>query len=117
MILEVAILDVKEGQQEQFERDFLIARRSISRIKGYAGHSLRKCLENRNRYLLLVDWNTLEDHTIGFRQSPEYSEWKKLLHHYYDPFPVVEHFETTVDYKVKEFTNTKDCIEGTVRTE
>ncbi|TDX02114.1 antibiotic biosynthesis monooxygenase family protein [Dinghuibacter silviterrae] len=93
MILEVAILQVKPGQEKQFEADFAIAGQYIRSIKGYVGHSLRKCLEQESKYLLLVDWETLEDHTIGFRQSAQYLEWKKLLHHYYDPFPVVEHYE------------------------
>ena len=97
MILEVAILNVKSGEEENFERDFLIAGKYISSIKGYVKHSLRKCLEQTNKYILLVDWENLEDHTVGFRQSTEYLEWKKLLHHYYDPFPIVEHFETIID--------------------
>ncbi len=94
MILEVAILYVKEGQEKDFEKDFAIAGQYISAIKGYVKHSLRKCLEENNKYILLVDWLTLEDHIIGFRTSPEYLEWKSLLHHYYNPFPIVEHYET-----------------------
>jgi len=46
-----------------------------------------------NRYVLLVHWTSLEAHTIGFRGSPEYQDWKRLLHHFYDPFPIVEHYE------------------------
>ena len=94
MILEVAILYVKEGQEKDFEKDFAIAGQYISAIKGYVKHSLRKCVEENNKYILLVDWLTLEDHIIGFRTSPEYLEWKSLLHHYYNPFPIVEHYET-----------------------
>jgi heme-degrading monooxygenase HmoA len=93
MILEVALLNVIEGKEKQFELDFKWAEKHISAIKGYKRHSLQKCIEHKNKYILLVDWETLEDHTIGFRQSPQYQEWKKLLHHYYDPFPVVEHYE------------------------
>jgi heme-degrading monooxygenase HmoA len=96
MILEVAILSVIKGQEKQFEKDFRTAGKYISSIKGYVRHSLRRCVEQNNKYLLLVDWETLEDHTIGFRQSAQYLEWKKLLHHYYDPFPSVEHFEMVV---------------------
>ena len=93
MILEVAILQVKAGQEKQFETDFATAGQYISTIKGYVRHSLRKCLEQDNKYILLVDWENLEDHTVGFRQSSEYLEWKNLLHCYYDPFPTVEHYE------------------------
>jgi heme-degrading monooxygenase HmoA len=97
MILEVVILNEKSGQEVNFEKDFLRAGKYISSVKGYVKHSLRKCLEQTNKYILLVDWENLEDHTIGFRQSAEYLDWKKLLHHYYDPFPTVEHFETIIN--------------------
>jgi heme-degrading monooxygenase HmoA len=94
MILEVAILNVIEGREKQFEDDFKIAGQYISSIKGYVRHSLSKCIEQQNKYILLVDWENLEDHTIGFRESEQYLEWKKLLHNYYDPFPTVEHYVT-----------------------
>jgi heme-degrading monooxygenase HmoA len=93
VILEQAVLDVKPGQAAQFEAAFREAQRIISASPGYLSHELRRCLENPNRYLLLVRWRTLEDHTVGFRQSAPYQEWKKLLHHFYDPFPTVEHYE------------------------
>lgn len=97
MILEVAILNVKEGREREFERTFLLAGQYISAIKGYIRHSLRKCLEQDNKYILLVDWESLEAHTVGFRESVQYLEWKKLLHDYYDPFPVVEHYELLIE--------------------
>src|SRR4051812_45864690 len=99
MILEVAILTVKSGQEKQFEIDFDTAGKFISSVKGYVKHSLRKCLEKNNQYILLVDWDHLEDHTIRFRESAQYIEWKKLLHHYYDPFPTVEHYKTIIENK------------------
>ena len=94
MILEVAILNIKEGAEIDFENDFKNASKFISAIKGYLNHSLSKCIEQKNKYLLLVNWDTLNDHTIGFRQSNEYLEWKRLLHPYYDPFPIVGHYDT-----------------------
>jgi heme-degrading monooxygenase HmoA len=97
MILEVAILNVIQGREKQFEEDFKIAGQYISLINGYVRHSLKKCIEQQNKYILLVNWEKLEDHTIGFRQSEQYLEWKNLLHNYYDPFPTVEHFETIID--------------------
>ena len=93
MILEIAILNVKAGQQKNFENNFRLAQSLIASISGYINHELQCCLENPNRYVLLVNWEKLEDHTIGFRQSPQYQEWKALLHHFYDPFPVVEHYQ------------------------
>lgn len=93
MILESAILDVKAGQTREFEIAFARAQRIIAASRGYISHELRRCIERPNRYLLLVQWQTLEDHTEGFRKSGPYQEWKKLLHHFYDPFPTVEHYE------------------------
>lgn len=92
MILEVAILHIIKGEEQNFESDFKIAAQYISSIDGYINHSLKKCMEVESKYILLVNWENLESHTIGFRQSEEYIEWKKLLHHYYEPFPVVEHY-------------------------
>ena len=94
MILEVAILDIKEEKITEFEPTFKEASKIISSMNGYISHELQKCMETKNRYILLVKWETLEDHTIGFRESTEYQEWKALLHHFYEPFPVVEHYES-----------------------
>jgi heme-degrading monooxygenase HmoA len=93
MILEVAILNVIDDKLKQFEIDFVTAGQYISSTRGYIKHSLNKCIEHENKYILLVEWDALEDHTIGFRQSEQYQHWKQLLHHYYDPFPTVEHYE------------------------
>ncbi len=93
MILEAAILQVKPGTETEFEETFRRASAIISSMNGYISHELQSCMEAEGKYLLLVQWETLEDHTIGFRQSPQYQEWKELLHHFYDPFPTVEHFE------------------------
>ena len=93
MMLEVAILDVIPGQEKEFQAAFAKASPIISSMSGYVSHQLQRCIENQNRYILLVNWETLEAHTVGFRGSPEYQEWKKLLHHFYDPFPVVGHYE------------------------
>ena len=92
MILEVAILDVIKGQESDFEGSFAEARKIISSMPGYINHELKRCIEKPSRYILLVNWEKLEDHTVGFRGSPNYQEWKTLLHHYYDPFPEVEHY-------------------------
>lgn len=93
MILEVAILNVKTAQEAEFEVAFQQASAIIASMKGYKRHELRRCIEIANQYVLLVEWDTLEDHTIGFRGSEPYQEWRRLLHHFYDPFPTVEHYE------------------------
>ena len=93
MVLEAAVLYVVPGMEQDFEKDFKIAGQYISSVPGYIKHSLQKCLEQNGKYLLLVEWERLEDHTVGFRQSAVYEPWKSLLHHYYHPFPVVEHYQ------------------------
>lgn len=97
MILEVAILNVIPGHAAAFERAFARAKDIISSMPGFNSLELQRCIETPNRYALLVRWATLEDHVVGFRQSPQYQEWKALLHHFYDPFPTVEHYERVVD--------------------
>lgn len=91
-VLEVAVLDVRPGQAAAFERAFAEARGLIASMPGHQRHELRRCIEHADRYLLLVWWDTLEAHTVGFRGSPEYQRWKALLHAFYDPFPEVEHY-------------------------
>lgn len=93
MILEVAVLTIRAGQAQEYEQAFSKASKIISSMKGYVSHELQKCIEVKSQYILLVKWETLEDHEIGFRKSAEYQEWKELLHHFYDPFPVVQHYE------------------------
>ena len=97
MILEVATLDVRPGQEAAFETAFRQASGIIAGMPGYMAHQLQRCLETPNRYLLLVNWQTLEHHTVGFRGSPGYQEWKALLHGFYDPFPAVEHYTGVVN--------------------
>jgi heme-degrading monooxygenase HmoA len=93
MILEVAILDIVPDKVKDFEFAFKEASKIISSSSGYISHELQKCIEKKNRYILFVRWQTLEDHIIGFRKSEKYQKWKKMLHHFYDPFPTVEHYE------------------------
>lgn len=87
------MLHVKPGLESDFEATFEKASKIISSMNGYLYHELHKCIEVKGKYLLLVKWENLEAHTVVFRSSAEYQEWKKLLHHFYDPFPIVEHFE------------------------
>ena len=96
MILELAILDVRPGETVVFERAFAEAKLLISAMPGFEHLELRRCLENSDRYVLLVTWQRLEDHTEGFRGSAEYERWRELLHRFYDPFPTVEHYASPV---------------------
>ena len=93
MILEHACLDVVPSREAAFEAAFGRAKTIIASMPGFRSLRLERCIEQPSRYLLLVEWDRLEDHTEGFRGSSEYEEWRALLHHFYDPFPTVEHFE------------------------
>jgi heme-degrading monooxygenase HmoA len=93
VILEVAMLNVKKGQEKEFEDAFKKASMLMASMKGYVSHELQRCIETPNQYILLASWQTLENHTVGFRTSKEYLSWKEQLHHFYEPFPKVEHFQ------------------------
>lgn len=92
MILEVAILHVRPGTINDFERDFRKASPIMASMQGYIGHELHKCVEVADKYMLLVKWRNLSDHLVGFRQSDAFASWQSLLHAYYDPAPTVEHY-------------------------
>ena len=94
MILEIAQLQVRPGLAAEFEAAFSIAQHIIASMPGYLGHELQKCIEQDHHYMLLVTWRSVEDHEIGFRQSAQYQAWRKLLHHFYDPFPTVLHYKS-----------------------
>ena len=94
MILEAACLQVKPGEAPAFEAAFRVAQAIIASMPGYQSHELQRGLEREGHYLLLVRWDSVAAHEEGFRKSPQYLEWKRLLHHFYDPFPTVLHYET-----------------------
>lgn len=96
MILEVAMLDVRPGAESEFEAAFRDATAIIASSPGFVSLELQHCVERPERYVLLVRWERLEDHTVGFRGSEDYQQWKELLHHFYEPFPIVQHFEAVV---------------------
>jgi heme-degrading monooxygenase HmoA len=96
MILEHAVLDVRPGEAQRFEAAFAQAEAIIASMPGFRSLRLGRCVEQPSRYLLLVEWERLEDPTEGFRGSEKFQRWRALLHHFYDPFPTVEHYEPFV---------------------
>ena len=92
MILEAFICHIKQGEESAYEAALHDAVPLISAMKGFRSITLQRCLETSGQYLILIEWDTLEDHTVGFRGSAEYQEWRKRLHHFYDPFPTVDHY-------------------------
>ena len=98
-VLEVAVLDVKASRRDAFVEAFAEAERIISASPGFGGLELRACVEDDHRFLLLVWWDSVESHEVGFRGSAPYQQWKALLHDFYDPFPLVQHYvvERTIE--------------------
>ncbi len=96
MITEHAVLNVAAGQEPEFLEAMEGATHLIAGSPGFVSLRVERCMEHPSRFLLLVQWERLEDHTEGFRGSRAYQDWRAALHHFYDPFPVVEHFETVV---------------------
>ena len=92
-VLEIAMLRIRDGLMPSFEESFREAQTIIASMPGYVSHELVRCVEFEDRYVLLVKWASVEAHEVGFRGSSAYQRWKALLHHYYDPFPEVLHYE------------------------
>jgi heme-degrading monooxygenase HmoA len=93
MILELATIDIKQGTNTDFEGNLEKAQHVISQSKGYISHQFQKCVEQENRYVLLIRWETLEDHTKGFRESELFKEWRALIGPYFESAPNVQHYE------------------------
>ncbi len=91
-VLEHAVLAVQADRAQDFEAAFAQARALIEATPGFEGLRLLRRVSGSGRYLLLVEWDSVESHVQGFRGSDRYAEWSRLLHPFYDPFPEVEHF-------------------------
>jgi heme-degrading monooxygenase HmoA len=96
MITEHALLDVVAGREDEFLDAMEQAKGLIAASPGFRSLRVERGVERPSRFLLLVEWERLEDHTEGFRGSEAYQSWRAALHHFYDPFPVVEHFVPAV---------------------
>lgn len=92
MIIEMAVLPVHPGQEAAFEATLRRARSLIAETPGFRNLTLSRGIESPSHYLLLVEWDSVESHEQGFRRSENYEQWREMLHHFYDPFPTVEHY-------------------------
>ena len=99
MILEVAVLTISPAHKAQFEAAFAEARKLISAMPGFVSHQLQRCIETEGRYLLLVQWLTVEHHMVGFRQSPQFQQWRTLLGPFFAAAPAVEHYQLVSEGK------------------
>jgi heme-degrading monooxygenase HmoA len=100
MILEVADIVIYPGRQAEFE--LAIARgieQIVSKAGGIRSWKVNKGIESPDRYLLMIEWETLEEHTIGFRQSPAFQEWRAVVGPFFAEPPVVEHFELLASHQ------------------
>ena len=96
MITEHALLEVSPGKEAEFVDAMERVKALIANSPGFVSLRVERGVERPGCFLLLVEWQRLEDHTEGFRGSSAYEEWRAALHHFYEPFPVVEHFEAVV---------------------
>ena len=97
MVLEIAQIDVKPGLEAEFEAGVAKAVPIFRRAQGCNGMALQRSVEKPNRYRLFVQWETLENHTVDFRGSPDFQEWRKLVGHCFERAPEVEHTEQVVE--------------------
>jgi heme-degrading monooxygenase HmoA len=93
MILEVADIRIAPGQQGAFDEAIVRGLTTVvSQAKGYRGYKVNKSIESPERYLLMIFWDTLEDHTVGFRGGPLFAQWRAIVGPFFAQPPQVEHF-------------------------
>jgi heme-degrading monooxygenase HmoA len=98
MIYEIAEITVKPGDEASFESGVAQAAPLLLRAKGCHGVSLHRVVEHPNVYRLLVRWDTVDDHLVGFRESEDFQEWRRLVSPFFAGPPVVTHSEATAKY-------------------
>jgi heme-degrading monooxygenase HmoA len=96
MILELADFRIHPGQQAAFEKAIELGLSTVAcKAKGYRGAKVNRCIENPERFVLQIFWDNLEDHTVGFRESALFTEWRAIVGPFFAAPPHVEHFELT----------------------
>ncbi|HWI82066.1 antibiotic biosynthesis monooxygenase [Ramlibacter sp.] len=94
MILEIADIRIQPGQQAAFEAAIQQALATVlPKAQGVHGFKVNRCIETPERYVLQIFWDTLEDHTVGFRQGPLFAQWRAIIGPFFAGPPLVEHFE------------------------
>jgi heme-degrading monooxygenase HmoA len=92
MVLEVLVVQIKPGTMNDFESDFRKASKFLTTMKGYISHELQKCIQEKDKYMVLIRWESLKDHTLAFRLMEEYKDWQELLEPFYQEQPLVQHY-------------------------
>ena len=94
MILEIADIRIAPGQQAAFEEAIQRGAGTVIALAGgMHGWRVDRCIESPERYILTIRWDTVEDHTVGFRQGPLFAQWRAIVGPFFAQPPVVEHFE------------------------
>jgi heme-degrading monooxygenase HmoA len=94
MILEVADVRIQPGRQAEFDKAIVHGVQSvIAKAKGYRSYQVHHCIESPERYLLMICWDTLDNHMVDFRQSPAFAQWRAIVGPFFAQPPLVEHFE------------------------
>ena len=96
MILEIAQIDIKPGMESEFEKGVAAAAPIFKRAKGCHGMELQRSVEKPQRYRLFVEWETVDNHNVDFRGSPDFLEWRKLVGHCFAAPPEVEHTQLVI---------------------
>ncbi len=99
MILEVANIEIKDGQQAAFEERLAEAQAVLTQAEGYLRHQFQQCIETPNKYILLIRWTSLEAHEVGFRKSALFKEWRALIGDFFAATPQVAHYELKMEGK------------------
>jgi heme-degrading monooxygenase HmoA len=93
MILELATVDIRKGTNTGFESNLEKAQHIICKAKGYLSHEFHRCIEQDNRYIFLIRWETFEDHMLGFRGSSLFTSWREYIGPFFESAPMVQHFD------------------------
>jgi heme-degrading monooxygenase HmoA len=93
MILEIVTVQIKPGHEADYETAFAKASRYLMDSKGYISHQVQRCVETKGRYVILVQWESIDDHMIGFRESPAFQEYRQLVSPYFESPSQMAHYE------------------------
>lgn len=97
MILEIADIRIAPGKQAEFDKAVQLGIETVaSKAKGFRGYKVNRGVESPERYILMIYWETLENHTVDFRQGPQFAQWRAIVGPFFAVPPVVEHFELVV---------------------
>lgn len=99
MVLEIVQIQIKPGMEAEFEENFVKALPLYAQIKGWVGTNLQRSIEHPGRYVALVEWESVEDHMVEFRESEAFQGFRNLVGHCFDGATIVEHGETVVSKK------------------